>query len=267
MDLIGRERIENDRSRLLTAVFVVLAGFAFLAAFVSLVGPDFVEPLMQTPVAVRLGLLALVLAFIALVSERERTLRKAQDALNRKELVITAFQGRLEALNRLLDACNRVNSAVSVDGVLDVIAETAVELSGAQSGRVDSWDNAGSDVGIRTTRVRTHPRWDRRGARFTLQLPLLSADKQLGEVQLVLKEGETTLDASRLDAVTRFASEAGVALEKARMLAHEQAANVHLEAEVALATQPLPPAIETPSSAAPPLRTPVAPNERRGRKR
>ena len=264
MDLVGRERIENDRSRLLAAVFVVLAGFAILAAFVSLVGPDFVEPLTRTPLAVRLGLLALVLAFIALVSERERTLRKAQEVLNRQELIITAFQSRLEALHHLLDACNRVNSAVSVDGVLDVIAETAVELAGVQSGRVDTWDNVASDSGLRTTRVRTHPRWDRRGARFTLQLPLLSGDKQLGEIQLLLKEGETTLEPSRLDAVTRFASEAGLALEKARLLAHEQAANVHLEAEVALATSPDPAEVPSPST---PVTTSHTPLARRGRKR
>lgn len=241
MDLTGRARIENDRSRLLAAVFVVLAGFAVLAACVSLLGPDFVEPLTRTPVAVRLGILGLTLAFIGLVSEREKSLRKAQDALSHQELIITAFQSRLEALDGLLDACNRVNTAVSVEGVLEVIADTAVELAGAQSGRVDCWDSAGSDVEVRTTRVRTNPRWDRKGACFTLQLPLLAKDRQLGELQLVLKEGETTLDDARYDAVTRFASEAGVALEKARMLAHEQAANMHLEAQAALVSDRTPP--------------------------
>ncbi len=257
MDVVGRARIENDRSRLLAAVFVVLAAFAVLAASISFLGPAFVEPLTRTPIGMRLGILGLAIAFIALVREREQTLRKAQEALGHQELIITAFQSRLEALHGLLDACNRVNSAVSVDGVLEVIADTAIELTDAQSGRVDCWDQAGSDVEVRTTRALTNPRWDRKGACFTLKLPLLATDRQLGELQLVLKEGVTTLDQTRYDAVTRFASEAGVALEKARMLAHEQAANVHLEAKAALASPP--------PSVAPAAERNVTP--RRGRKR
>lgn len=228
---VSRARIESDRSRLLTAVFVVLTGFAILIAAFSLLGPSFFEPLTRTPVVIRLGILALSIGFIFLVREKDKSLREAEEQLTQQEILISSFRGRLQALGALLDACNRVATPVSVDGVLDVIAETAVELADAETARVDCWEQ-GADITVERTRVPLKPRWDRKGASFTLYLPLMGDGKRLGEIEIVLKEGRTDLETIRYEAVTRFAREAGAALEKARMLARQEATATHLAAEL-----------------------------------
>jgi hypothetical protein len=257
---VSRARIESDRSRLLTAVFVVLTGFLILVGAFSLLGPSFFEPLTRTPVTVRLAILLLSGGFIFLVREKDKALREAEEQLTQQEILISSFRGRLQALDALLDACNRVATPVSVDGVLDVIAETAVELADAETGRVDVWE-AGADITVERTRVPLKPRWDKKGHLFTLFLPLMSEGRRLGELQIVLKEGRTDLDPMRYGAVTRFAREAGVALEKARMLARQEATATHLAAELAARqgeTEPTPApatAMTGASSSAPRRRT------------
>jgi hypothetical protein len=229
---VSRARIESDRSRLLTAVFVVLTGFATLIAAFSLLGPSFFEPLTRTPVVIRLSILFLSIGFIALVREKDKSLREAEEQLTQQEILISSFRGRLQALDALLEACNRVATPVSVDGVLDVIAETAVELADAETARIDVWE-AGADITVERTRIPLKPRWDKKGHLFTLFLPLMSEGRRLGEVQIVLKEGRSDLDPVRYEAVTRFAREAGAALDKARMLARQEATATHLAAELA----------------------------------
>jgi hypothetical protein len=230
---VSRARIESDRSRLLTAVFVVLTGFAVLIAAFSLLGPSFFEPLTRTPVVIRLSILLLSIGFIALVREKDRTLREAEEQLTQQEILISSFRGRLQALDALLDACNRVSTPVSEDGVMDVIAETAIELADAENARVDVWE-AGADITVERTRIPLKPRWDKKGHLFTLFLPLMSEGRRLGELKIILKEGRTDLDPIRYEAVTRFAREAGNALEKARMMARQEATATHLAAELAV---------------------------------
>jgi hypothetical protein len=148
-----RADVERRQGRLLMAVFVLLAGFAALSVGLSFLGDSFTRPLHLTPTSARIGVLLLTLAFIALVWEREQQLTQSAHALEKQDLLLAAFENRLNVLESLLEAGDRLNAPLSVDDVLKVVLDAAIELVGADGGSVDFFEEGDADLGVAQTRT------------------------------------------------------------------------------------------------------------------
>jgi signal transduction histidine kinase len=224
-----RAEVERGQGRLLMAVFVLLAGFAALSVGLSFLGDSFTRPLHLTPTSARIGVLLLTLAFIALVWEREKELTRSAHALEKQDLLLAAFENRLNVLESLLEAGDRLNAPLGVDDVLKVVLDAAIELVEAEGGSVDFFEEGDGDLGVAQTRATSLN--GRAGApiRPLVQFPLKVGSRMIGELKLHLRP-EIHLDEVSRVALVRFSDQAARALDKARILAQERASLALLEA-------------------------------------
>jgi signal transduction histidine kinase len=225
-----RAEVERGQGRLLMAVFILLAGFAALSVGLSFLGDSFTRPLHLTPTSARIGVLLLTMAFIALVWEREKELTRAARAMERQDLLLAAFENRLNVLESLLEAGDRLNAPLGVDDVLKVVLDAAIELVEAEGGSVDFFEEGDGDLGVGQTRA-TAPN-GRAGApiRPPVHFPLSVGSRMVGELKLHLRPEIIELDEVSRVALVRFSDQAARALDKARILAQERASLALLEA-------------------------------------
>lgn len=208
-------------------MMIVLTAFSTLTLVFSLLGPDVLAPLQFTPAAARLGVFMLTIAFVALVWEKERQFRSLSSALSRQDVLITAFGSRMKVVEELLDATHRLSSPLAVDDVMTVVLDAAVELVGADNGRIQLAERD-NDIALARTRTTGSARLDEK--RVVISFPLRTERRDLGTLTLTFSESHGKIDDVTRGAIEHFAAQAASALEKADLLARERAAVAYLEA-------------------------------------
>lgn len=219
--------IERSRGRLLALVSCVLGGFALLSVVLSSFGPHMVAPLQLTPAAARWGILVLATGFVALVIERDRSLRALARATDRYRDLSVGLQNRLDVLTSLLDAGDRLNAPLMVQDVLDVLLHAAIDLVGAEGGSVRAFDEDDAQISL----ARRHDVMvDPATLDFVdmVDFPLEVDGHQIGVLQLAL--GPESQDPMLLEVVRRFSNEAAHSLHRAQAMAKERASVAYLRA-------------------------------------
>jgi signal transduction histidine kinase len=224
-----RAEIENRRSRLLGTVFVMLAAFAGFSVALSFLGPDIVAPLQETPVGARVGVLLLVGGFLALVWEKERELRHMAETLDRQRVVAASSANRLKVIEALLESGDRLAGPLLMDDVMRVVVEAALDLVGSNRGWIELVsERAPGELSV----LRRYPSGhvDKRGP--GMRLPLRSGSTLIAILDLAIPADSVTKE--ELEALDRFAEQAGKALERARVLSEQRASVGHLQAASAV---------------------------------
>ena len=227
MSSLTTVEIERSRGRLLALVSCVLGGFALLAVVLSSFGAEVAAPLSLTPHAARWGILVLATGFVALVIERDRSLRNLAIATDRYKELSVGLQNRLDVLTSLLDAGDRLNAPLMVQDVLDVLLDAAIDLVGAEGGSVHAFDEDDAEISL----ARRHSVMvDPASLDFVdmVDLPLVTTEgHQVGMLQLALPNDQ---DPMLLEVLGRFTVEAAHALERAQAMAKERASVAYLRA-------------------------------------
>ena len=128
------EDIHRRRSQLW--LLSLLVGLAVPAVFLVLqtVPPELQE--LFDLRAVRLGMGALLVALVAYVVERERSLRQLTWLLVDERLRSTALATRVDELDLLVRAGRAMNASLELDAVLGIILTSATELLDASQGTI-----------------------------------------------------------------------------------------------------------------------------------
>ena len=227
MDPLSTAAIERRRSHLLVSVFLLLAAFATFSVVLSFLDPRALAELHVAPSAARFGVLALALGFVALVFERDRALKMMAARGERQRLLMASLQNRLDVLESLLEAGDRLNAPLMVHDVLDVLLDSAISLTGAQGGAVSTLDEDEAEVSVARRHSLTVQPSALEHAEL-VDLPLMSGERQVGLVQLALP---FDTDDPILDAVLkRFAERGAIALERAQVMAKDRASVAYLRA-------------------------------------
>jgi signal transduction histidine kinase len=227
VDPLSPADIERRRGRLRASVFLLLAAFATFSVVMSFLGSDILVMLHLAPSAARYGVLVLALGFVALVVERDRALRAMAAAGERHRILMTSLQNRLDVLESLLDAGDRLNSPLMVHDVLDVLLDAAINLTGAQGGSVGAIDQDAAEVTVaRRHSMSVDP--TALDLADLIDIPLLSDGRQVGLLQLALPFD--TDDPVLREVLERFAERAASALERAQQMAKERASVAYLRA-------------------------------------
>lgn len=219
--------IERRRSRLLVWVFLLLVSFATAAVAMSFLDPGALAALHLAPSAARFGVLVLAIAFIALVVERDRALRALAARGERQRILMATLQNRLEVLESLLEAGDRLNAPLMVHDVLDVLLDSAISLSGAHGGSVSTFDEDEGEIKV----ARRHSMTVDPAVLEVVDLvdiPLVADGRRIGVLQLALPfDVDDPVLAEVLD---RFAERAAGALRLAQLMATERASVAYLRA-------------------------------------
>jgi K+-sensing histidine kinase KdpD len=227
VDPLTTADIDRRRSRLLGSVFVLLAAFASLSVCLSFLGSDVLSPLQLTPTAARLGLLALTAGFVALVFERDRALRRLAAQRERQQLLTSALKNRLDVLESLLDAGDRLNAPLSVPDVMDVLLACAIELAGAEGGGVTALDAGDGDISVaRRHSVAVDP--SALAITEVVDYPLEVNGDRVGTLSLALPFDRDDPVISEL--LAAFGTRAAVALRRAQVMSGDRASLAYLQA-------------------------------------
>jgi len=128
------EAVERRRSQLWT-----VAGLFLLAASATVLlliaAPDAVETIPDNP-AIRLGFVALSVAFLLYVFDQERRMRRLSAALVNERVLSSALESRVRDLATLSRVGQVVNSVLTTEEVLTIILDGAFELTSAVTGSV-----------------------------------------------------------------------------------------------------------------------------------
>lgn len=227
MRSLTTDEIERSRGRLLALVSCVLSGFALLAVVLSSFGAELASSLQLTPAAARWGMLVLATGFVALVIERDRSLRTMAKATQRYRNLTVGLRNRLDVLTSLLEAGDRLNAPLMVQDVLDVLLDAAIDLVGAEGGSVRATDEEDAEISL----ARRHSVVvDAATLEFVdmIDFPLVADGRQIGMLQLAL--GPESQDPMLMDVLTRFTGEAAHALDRAQTMAKERASVAYLRA-------------------------------------
>jgi K+-sensing histidine kinase KdpD len=221
--------IERRRGRLLGYLALLLGAFAGLAVGLTALDRDLLDTLHVAPWAARVGLLALTGAFVVLVWERERELRRLAKLGERQRSLVIAFRNRLDVLESLLEAGDRLNAPLMVPDVLEVLLDAAIELAGAEGGTVTATASEDDDSDVVIARRHsasiepgTVPEGD------VLDLPLICSGRRVGN--LVLAKPFRQDDQITEDVLRQFADRAASALDRAQLVAQERASIAYLRA-------------------------------------
>lgn len=222
-----RADIERRRSRLLVWVFVLLTSFATAAVVMSFLDPEALAALHLAPSAARYGVLILAIAFIALVAERDRALRALAARGERQRILMATLQNRLEVLESLLEAGDRLNAPLMVHDVLDVLLDSAISLTGAHGGSVSTLDEDEAEITV----ARRHSMTVDPAALDVVDMvdiPLVVDERRVGVLQLALPYDVN--DPVLAEVLERFAERAAGALRLAQLMATERASVAYLRA-------------------------------------
>ena len=227
MDPLSTADIERRRTRLLASVFVLLAAFATLSVSLSWLDPEILRPLRLTPAAARVGVLLLTLAFGVLVMERDRVLRRMAADNERARVLATTLKSRLDVLESLLIAGDRLNAPLSVQDVLDVLVDSAIELVGADGGMVTTVDEEEAEITV----ARRHSlAVDPSVVQLSegIEVPLVVGEQRIGSLYLSLPFDRH--DPVVADVLDRFATRAAIALRRAQLTARDRASVAYFRA-------------------------------------
>lgn len=128
------DAVERRRLHLwmVTGLLLLALSSAILLLFL---GDGLGEILPEVPF-LRFSFLALSVAFILYVVDQERRLRRLTRALFEERVLTAALQARIADLSTLTKVGRVVNSVLTLEEVLEVILNSAFELTGATSGSV-----------------------------------------------------------------------------------------------------------------------------------
>ena len=226
MAALTTSEIERSRGRLLALVSCVLGGFALLSVVLTSFGAELAAPLQLAPAAGRWGILVLAAGFVALVIERDRSLRSLGEMTDRYRDLSVGLQNRLDVLTSLLDAGDRLNAPLMVQDVLDVLLDAAIDLVGAEGGAVHAFDEEDSEISL----ARRHSVVvDPAALDFVdmLEFPLRIEGREVGLLQLALP---TEPDPMLMEVMSRFADGAAFALDRSQAMAKQRASVAYLRA-------------------------------------
>jgi signal transduction histidine kinase len=216
---VTRAEVEARRRRVVVSVFVLLTAMAAFAVTLSFLGPEVTDFLESMPSWARAAFLALALGFIALAWERERNLERLSNEVERQHVLVTSFQARLGTLEELIERSDVKAAKASVDDVMRVVLDAAVDLAGAPGGSLELLPREDSPAAL--VSVGAAEGSDK------FSLPLRSEGRDIGVLTL---EGRERIDAIVLDALQRFTEAAGDALERARHTVPTAPSGAYLQA-------------------------------------
>lgn len=220
MPRVTETSIERRRGRMLASLFLLVVAFATALVILSFADPNILTFLNVTPGAARLGFLALTLGLLALVWEKDREYRRLGERLHREQLLGAAFRSRLDVLEGLLRAGERLNAPLAVDEVLTVLLESALDLSGAVGGRATLVGAGGGDLEVSRT-VHAHG-WATDDLE-RVSLPLEVDGGSIATIELLFPKEAWTRE-SALEVLERFGAQAAGTLERATLLSRDRAA-------------------------------------------
>lgn len=203
---------------------------------------------------VRLVLLALLVAILGYVAEREHALRKLTDLLVDERVLTATLVARVEELDLLLQASRAMNSTLQLHRVLEVILRSASDLlcaregsiqlvcldhpellevaavQGATSARVGQRQIIGAGLAGTVAETReallvTGPHESSRRPRplgSALVVPLEVRGELVGVLNLSAQEGDGQFTEFQLRSVAVFAETAAAAIANARVHEHSE---------------------------------------------
>lgn len=208
---------------------LLLGAFASFSVGLSFLGPDHLGSLQVTPLGARIGILGLTVGFVALVLERERQLSRLGEIGERQRLLTEAFRNRLEVLESLLEAGDRLNAPLMVPDVMDVLLEAAIDLVGAEGGVVTAASDEDDEDEVAVARrhsVSIDPASIPPGD--MLDVALVSSGRRVGTLTLTRPFRHD--DAMTESLLAQFADRAATALDHAQLVEHERASVAYLRA-------------------------------------
>ncbi|HJR44099.1 MAG TPA: HAMP domain-containing sensor histidine kinase [Actinomycetota bacterium] len=220
---------DRPRGRLLGYVVVLFAATALASYVLSFFTQGPLQALSETPINVRAGFVLLMGAFVLLVWQEHRRLGRLSNEALRHEAMESALHNRLKVVDSLLDGSRPLATPVSVDDVLNVLLECAVDAAGAESGTIDSFEQRGDDLAVMET-MSTNPRHGPRSSLPSIEIPLAVEDHLVGLLTLNMPKRSGTLDEASLHSLERFSGEAARLIEKAKAVNREKASAAYLEA-------------------------------------
>lgn len=230
MRVPGGAPARSQQSRVLGYVAAVLGSFALLALVLSYFATGPFQVLTEASPAVRFGVVALVLGFIALAFQENRNHQIASGRRLKEALVAGSLDNRLSVVDSLLATSERVSSPLSLEDVMRVLLDAAIEASGAQNGNLDFFEDGRGDLAVART-VTTDPQ--RGGARSSLpslEVPLSVEDRLVGLLTLNLPRSIPRPDERTLHALETFSGKAARLLERADLLNKTHASEAYMEA-------------------------------------
>lgn len=227
MARITEAGIERRRGRILGSLLLLLVAFASAFVIFSFADPDVLTFLHVTPGAARLGFLLLTFGLLALVWEKEREYRRVSEELHRQRLLGAAFRSRLDVVEGLLRAGERLNAPLGVDEVLAVLLDAALDLAGGVGGRATLTDEDGADLQV-TQHVPAHG-WEKDSLR-TVTIPLKVNGGSIANIELFFPAEQDVPDVVAVEVLERFAGQAAQTLERATLVARDRAALDNLRA-------------------------------------
>ena len=236
------EAVERRRSELWTVAFLAMVGLALGVVLLS-VSADSAHLIRTAPV--RFGVVAVTLALVAYVLEKERHLRRLTRLLMDERVLTAALSNRLKELAMLCEVGKAVNSVLELEQVLDIILASAAELLDGSSGsvmlmdgpdhlrvvshlgnprslnaRVKLGDGISGQVALLREPMLISGRVDR-PVESAMCVPLVNRDELLGVLN-VNAGGDRTFTEYDLRALTLFADHAAVAIANARLYEAER---------------------------------------------
>ncbi|MEY2565760.1 MAG: two-component system, OmpR family, sensor histidine kinase KdpD [Actinomycetota bacterium] len=136
------EAVESRRAQLWIVAFVVMGGLAAGMLLLTSATPLEGGSLVSTG-ALRLALVALSLAFVCYVIEKEVHLRRLTRLLVDERVLAAAFSNRLDELRQLSLKETAVNANLHMEQTMAAVLDSAIELFGGVSGGVYLRDSDG----------------------------------------------------------------------------------------------------------------------------
>ena len=128
------ESVERRRLQLWGLTMVILVAVSGGVALVSTWRPA--GGAVVTPTVLRVGVVALALAFGVYALEKELHLRRLARLLTDQRVLTTALTNRLHEMSLLLEAGKAMNSVLELPAVLETILRSAMDLLDGKSGSI-----------------------------------------------------------------------------------------------------------------------------------
>lgn len=228
MPPVTEANIERYRARLLALISILLLSFAAVSVGFSF-WPEVLETLHLTPTAARLGVLVLAASFVMLVWEKENQFRGLSDELRSHVLLAAAFRNRLDVLEGLIDAGDRLNAPLTIKEVLNVLLQAAMDLSGAVGGSVALLSEEGTEIEMTESRLPSVS-----GAELPetqeITIPLRNEHALVARLTLLIPVDDLRSEMMGLDVLDRFAEQAAQTLVRTRAMEHDRASFAYLQA-------------------------------------
>lgn len=250
------EAVERRRWQLwiVAGIFLIAVSTVVVLIFAEAGLPE----LMPDSPGLRWSFLALSVAFLLYVADQERALRRLTRALVDQQILTTALETRISDLTTLSKVGRVVNSVLTMDEVLQVILDSAFELTNARNGSVMLRDDddlrvavsAGADAapvgstsdadqGLAGLAAREREpilvdgtvtegqvpgvlRSQRRDRGSAIVAPLIVADEPLGVLSLERSRDAEPFSDLDLRSIGLFAEHAATAVANAQRFEHER---------------------------------------------